>query len=172
MYDIDNCAVPSQQKIVKDTANAVDKIEQNNMQRWKRLNNRSNNNNHNNENNRNKCLKRNMNCSIYNNSKKNFQQRYYSKENMPIQEQTTKKTPSSSKNSYCMLLDESSSSSDDDDDEESDVEMEVTPYVDPWSKLSENEFMLIMMYINPADCLTIACTSKAGNILVKYGNNI
>ena len=32
-YDIDNCAVPSQQKIVKDTANAVDKIEQNNMQR-------------------------------------------------------------------------------------------------------------------------------------------
>ena len=117
-----------------------------------------------------------MNCSRnnYNNSKKkNFQQRYYSKENMPIQEQTTKKPPSSSKNSYCMLLDESSSSSDDDDDddddEESDVEMEVTPYVDPWSKLSENEFMLIMMYLNPADCLTIACTSKAGNILVKYG---
>ena len=59
------------------------------------------------------------------------------------------------------LLDESSADESGED--------ESSAYNDPWTKLSENEFMSIMMYSHPADCLKIACTSKTGNILVKYG---
>ncbi len=61
------------------------------------------------------------------------------------------------------LLDESSA------DESGEDEDECSAYTDPWTKLSENEFMSIMMYSHPAACLRIACTSKTGNILVKYG---
>ncbi len=95
------------------------------------------------------------------------------KQQQQRQQQQKCKNPTTKK-IFC-LLDESSSDDDNDEEGEYDDGVETmeknknAPYFDPWTILSENEFMLIMLYLNPNDCLTIACTSKAGNTLVKYG---